>query len=1001
MKRNFALLLLTLISLWSFGQHVITGTITDPDTKESIPGATVIIKGTQRGTASDMDGKYSIEAEKGETLLFSFIGYDPQEITVSDEETINIELVMNSLDLDEYVVVGYGIQKKSDVTGALSKIGKDAFEETHSQSIAQIMQGRASGVTVTSTSGSPGKSPDINIRGVSSINGTPPLWVVDGVPISGTINALDIESMEILKDASAAAIYGTKGAGGVILVTTKKGKKGEMKLNYENRFNFSQFPKYLELSTAKDWARLRIEATENAGVPVPESLRGTFGEGTDWQKEITNQGAFSNSHFISASGGSEKINYYMSFNHSNEQGIVQKSSAVSNSFRINASAQIKDWLKVGENLSIGRDNIRAINEEDEWNAVLIEAIAIDPITRPRKDDGSWEGTQYNSVANPVAHLDRTNGENKNFNMAGDVYAEISFLKDFTWVSKFGYNQIYDNYYDWTPSFFVKVGEENDQTSVSRDYYEQQDLVFSSYLTWMKSFNKHHITAMAGYEGEQNKSEWFGTSATDLISENADNIFIDNASGNLAASSYGLAADVKLRSFFGRLNYNFAGKYFLTANIRNQGSSKFGENHRYGNFPSVSAGWKISDEAFMDNVSWIDNLKIRAGFGITGNDQSLNPYMFYGTTATGNNYVVNGQIVSGVAMLAIPNPDLHWEEKSATNIGIDFSAFSDRLTLSSDFFINTTKDMILQVDLPGHVGAEQPPFQNVATMKNTGYEFNIGYKNKVSEFGYDFNLTFSQVKNEVTDLGSAASINEAPFMQLGRISRTETGQPMANFYGYVTEGLFQNQAEVDAYVKPDGSPIQPYASPGDIRYKADSDGNLVNEVIGSPFPDFTAGLNMRFKYKSFSLIAFFYGVYGNEIFNTNKFFTHNSSVRYNVSPDLKDRWLMEGDTDDPNLARLNLNDANNGFRSDRFIEDGSYLRLKNIQLEYTLPKRWVNAISIAYAKVFVGSDNLFTLTKFTGYDPEVGIYLDNPLDRGISRATYPNPKTFYFGLSIQL
>ena len=999
MKTYFTLLFL-FTSYLLIGQNVVTGVVSDSETSEKLPGVTIVIKGTQTGTITDMDGKYSIEVKSDQVLLFSFIGYAPQEIEVNGRTSIDVNLNMDSQDLDEYIVVGYGIQKKSDVTGAVSSMGSKEFEETHSQSISQIIQGRAAGVTVTANSGSPGSNSNIVIRGVSSINGDPPLWVVDGVPIEGTINALDIESMEILKDASACAIYGSKGAGGVILVTTKKGEKGKMRLNYENRFSMGQFPNYLELTTAKDWARLRTEAYENAGLPVPDDLKQSFGDGTDWQKEIS-QNAFSSSHFISASGGSEKINYYMSFNHADDQGIVKKSEAQYNSFRINTSAQMNSWLKIGENLSIGRNIIRKINEEDEWNAVTIEAIAIDPITRVRKDDGSWDGSKYNTIANPVAHLDRTKGENKNFNLSGDVFAEVTFLKDFVWISKFGYHQAYDNFYDWTPTFFVKVGEENSQTSVSRDYYEQRDWVVSSYLNWNKEIKKHNISAMLGFEAENGHSEWFGTSAANLLSENEDHIFIDNAAGNIEASSYGLAADVALQSYFGRINYNFANRYFLTMNLRRQGSSKFGENNRYGVFPSASLGWNILNEKFMENTNWMNQLKLRLGYGVTGNDQPLNPYMFYATTSTGNNYVVGGHIVNGVAMRALPNPDLQWEEQHASNIGLDFSAFEDRLSFSGDFFMSKTQKMLLQVDLPGHVGAEEPPFQNIATMENTGFEFNLGYKNQISDFKYDFNFTFSHVKNLVTDLGNTSALKAGSFMQLGYTSRTETGASMAHFYGFVTDGLFQNQAEVDAYVKPNGELIQPNAAPGDIRYKADSNGELVLENIGSPFPDFTGGLNMRFQYKGISLIAFFYGVYGNEIFNATKFFTHNSSVRYNVSTDLKDRWLMEGDTDDPNLARLNLNDANNSLRSDRFIEDGSYLRLKNIQLEYSLPQRWVEKISIQNAKVFIGSDNLFTLTKFSGYDPEVGIYLDDPLDRGISRATYPSPKTYYLGISIQL
>jgi len=998
--KKYLIILFVFASLYSIGQMTITGEVKDSENKEQLPGVAVIIKGSQTGTSTDLNGRYSIDADSGQYLVFSYLGYAKQEIRIGKESTVNIALKQNSQDLDEYVVVGYGVQKKSDVTGAVGKIGSQGFEESHSQDISKIIQGRTAGVTVTSNSGSPGSEPNILVRGISSINGTPPLWVVDGVPISGTINALDIESMEILKDASAAAIYGTKAAGGVILVTTKKGKKGKMQLNYENRFSISQFPRFLDLTNAKDWARLRTEAYENAGLPVPEDLNQTFGEGTDWQKEIS-QNAFSSSHFLSASGGTEKLNYYMSFNHADEQGIIQKSDGHYNSFRINSSAKIRPWLKMGENLSVGRNVIHAVNEEDEWNAVLIEAISIDPITKVRKDDGSWDGSKFNTVANPVAHLDRTKAESRDFDFSGDAYADITILKDFIWSSKFGYNQTYSNFYDWKPSFFVKVGEENHQTSVSRDYYESREWVASSFLTWNKKIKNHQIKAMAGYEAQQNQSEWFGTSATDLLSENEDNIFIDNAAGNIAASSYGLGSDVSLESVFGRINYNFSGKYFATINIRRQGSSKFGANHRWGNFPSASVGWNITNESFMKEISWLTKLKLRAGYGVTGNDQSLEPYRFVATTSTGQNYVVDGQIINGIALSVLPNSELHWEEKHASNIGVDISALNDRLSFTGDFFVSNTKDMLLAVEIPAHVGAELPPTQNIATMKNTGFEFDLGYKNKISDFGYDINLSFSHVKNEVTDLGSTGALEAGSFMQLGYISRTETGQPMANFYGYVTQGLFQNQAEIDTYTKADGSLIQPNAKPGDIKYKADSNGDLVTEVIGSPFPDFTAGLNMRFSYKNLSFIAFFYGVYGNEIFNASKFYTHNSSVRYNVSTDLKDRWLLEGDTDDPNLARLNLNDANNSLRSDRFIEDGSFLRLKNIQLEYSLPQKWMDKLTLNHTKIFIGSDNLFTLTKYSGFDPEIGIYHGMPLDRGIDRAQYPSPKTYYLGLSIQL
>jgi len=999
--RNYLLIALVLMTHIIMGQNTISGIVIDNDTKESLPGVAVMVKGTSLGVITDLGGKYTIDVEKGQVLAFSYVGYAEQEVMIAEQTKVDIVLKAISLDLDEYVVVGYGIQKKSDVTGALSKIDGDAFEETHSPSISQIIQGRAAGVSVTSNSGSPGREAEINIRGVSSINGAPPLWVVDGVPTDGGINALDIESMEILKDASATAIYGTKGAGGVIIVRTKKGKKGQVKLSYENRFAWGNMYKTLDLTTAKDWARLRGEAYSNAGLPIPDDLNKSYGEGTDWQNEI-NQTSFSTNHFLSASGGSDDLSYYMSVSNTEEQGIIQKSDHSKLSLRINTSAKIKPWLKIGENISVSKSKIHLVNENDEWNAVMIEAMAIDPITRVRNDEGGWEGSKYNSMNNPVAHLDRTNGENQNFIIGGNVYAELNFLKDFNFTSRLGFSQIYNNYYDFKPSFFVKVGEENDQTSVSRDFYEGRNWVFSNFLTWQHDYGKHSLKAMLGYEAEQNYGEWFGVSASNLISEAEHLVFIDNALNNQNASAMGLANDIRYQSMFGRLNYNYASKYFVTVNFRRQGSSMFGPENRYGFFPSASLGWKISDEAFMSGIEQISNLKLRLGYGITGNDQALEPYSYYAVSQAGQRYVINGTIVNGVAFPKIPNPELHWEEKVSTNFGLDLSMFNDKMSFTFDYFINQTEGMLFNPDLPGHVGTQQMPFTNVASMENKGFEFSLGYKNAISDLKYNLTFNFSRVVNEVTSLGSSTYINDVSFMQLGYISRTEVGHPMASFYGYITDGLFQNQAEVDAHVAPDGTPIQPNAVPGDIRYLADEDGKLKMDYIGDPFPDFSAGLNINLKYKNFGLIAFFYGVYGNEIFNATKFYTHNSSVRYNVSNDLKDRWLLEGDTDDPDLARLNLNDANNSKRSDRYIEDGSYLRLKTLQLEYTLPEKLFNNIDLSALKVFVGGENLFTLTNYTGYDPEVGIgYNNNPLDRGIDRARYPSPRVFYFGLNVKL
>jgi len=997
--KKFLIIPLLFFTYSIIGQTTVTGVVTDAEINESLPGVSVVVKGTVTGTSTNMDGQYSILVEDSQVLVFSIIGYKTLEIAVNGQKQIDVQLTASITDLDEVIVVGYGTQKKSDVTGSVVSLSSEDMQETHQQNIANILQGRAAGVTVTTKSGAPGRADEVAIRGISSINGSPPLWVVDGVPTTGGVNPQDIASMEILKDASATAIYGTKGANGVILITTKKGTEGKMRINYETRFSWGQLYKKLDLASAKQWAKLRGEAYSNAGLPVPPALEEPYGAGTDWQDAVTRTAASMNQ-YLSVSGGSEKITWFMSANYNDREGIIYKSDAQNLDLRLNTSARMFKWLKVGENFSFSGGTTHLVNEDDEWNAIMIEAIAIDPLTKVKKEDGSWDGSKWNTVNNPVAHLDRTKNEIKDYSLGGDIFADFYFLKDFTFTTRLGYFRTSSNVYDWEPTYFVKTGEENSQTSVSRDYYEGQDWVFTNFLTWGHQYGKHSIKVMAGMESERNYGEWFGTSATDLISEDEHLIFIDNATGNQMASSYGLASDVRYVSYFGRLNYNFAERYFLTANFRRQGSSMFGPDYRWGNFPSASVGWRIDKENFMDGVEIINLLKFRVGYGISGNDLALQPYSYYATSVSGQRYVFGNKIVDGVAFPRIPNSELHWEEKTSLNIGVDLAMWEDRFSFSADYFIDKTGEMLYDPDLPGHVGTQEMPFTNVASMQNTGFEFIVGYRNLYKEFKYDFKLNFSYIKNEVLDLGSASYIPAVPFMQLGFISYTAVGHPMASFNGYLTDGLFQNQGELDSHVKPDGSPIQPNAAPGDIRYKADENGDLITDIIGSPFPDFTAGLNLYFEYKGFSLIAFFYGVYGNEIFNATRFYNFNSSVRYNVDASLMDRWLMDGDTDDPNLARLNLNDANNGLRSDRFVEDGSYFRLKTLQLEYSLPGKLFRKVDLSSLKFFVGGENVFTLTNYTGFDPEIGIgYDNNPLDRGIDRARYPSPRTFYAGLTL--
>jgi TonB-linked SusC/RagA family outer membrane protein len=975
----------------------VTGKITD-SSGESLPGVNIVIKGTTLGVSSDIEGNYSILAKPTDILVYSFVGHISQEVQVNNQTLINVLLEEDIHLLDEVVVVGYGVQKKSDITGSLSSISSAEIAEIHTVSLTNMMQGRAAGVSVLKSSGSPGSEASISIRGVGSINGMPPLWIVDGVPTSGDVNPLDIESMEILKDASATAIYGTKGAGGVILITTKKGKKGKIAVTFENKTGLGQMNNKVDLVGASDWARYRSEAYRNASLPVPPNLEGITGEGTDWQEEVT-QSALSTNNFLSLSGASDQITYYMSIGHTTEEGIVQKTDDKNTAFRLNTSVQVTDWLKIGENFSFSSNTNHSVNEDDEWNSILIQAINIDPITSPTNEDGSWQGSDYTTIDNPVAHIDRTNNENKTYSGGGNAFLELTFLKDFNFTSRFGYEYSSANYYGFSPTFFVKTGEENTQSSISRDYSETENWVISNFLTWNHKYGNHDVKLMLGQEIEKNYTSYFGVSATDLISEEEHHRFIDNASGNQEASAYGSAIDTRWTSYFGRLNYNYKNKYLLTGNVRHQGSTLFGSDYKYGLFPSVSAGWKISEEDFF-NIDMINNLKMRVSYGKTGNDNSLQPFAYVSISESGQRHVVGGEIVDGVSFPRIANPELHWEELVSKNIGLDIAFLKNQLTLSADYFISQTDDMLYNPDLAGHVGTQENPFTNFTSLQNSGFEFELGYKNNIKELKYSFNLTFSHVKNKILDLNTADEILGAEFMG-AKYSITRVGSPIGSYYGLTTDGLFQNQAEIDAHVDSEGNPLQNNVAPGDIRYKdADGDGNLDLDIIGNPFPDFEAGLNIRLEYKRFEFITFLYGVYGNDVFNLTKFYTHNSSMRYNVSPDIDNRWLQDGDTNDPNECRLNLNDVNNNLRSDRYIEDGSYLRINNIQLGYNIPDNLLSKLSMSSLNIYVGAQNLYTFTKYSGYDPEIGVYQNDPLDRGIDRATYPNPRVYYIGLNVK-
>ena len=1009
-RKKLALLLSIAFILFGLNvtaQNIVTGKVTDMS-GSPIPGANVVVKGTMNGTITNFDGDYSINTPADAALLFTFIGFKQMELPVNNQSVINISLSENTNDLEEVVVVGYGVQKKRDLTGSLSQINAEQITAMPITTTEQALQGQVSGVQVTSSSGSPGTGMSVRIRGIGTINNSEPLYVVDGFPVDGIdfLNPSDIESMDILKDASACAIYGARGANGVVLITTKSGSSDRIIVNFDSYYGWQNMWKKPTLCNAEQWAMLNNEARRaNNQLPDDRLLDyQSLGNGTDWIDEVTRQ-ALIQSYNISVSGGNNKSTYFLSTNYFGQEGIVKGSDFERISFRLNTNNKITDWLSVGENLTVESNTRHNVNENDEWNAILIEAVAIDPVTTVFTEDGSnYASSPFTDMKNPVAHIARTNTENKGFRVLGNAFANITF-SDFTFNTNLGLSFSHGNLYDYFPTYYHAADEQNSVPAVQRGYDNGFLVDFANTLTYMKDFGKHGVTAMVGHTVSSNTYEWFGVTANNLVNQAGNLIFIDNAADRTSANAYGSQFEERILSVLGRVNYSYDGKYLFTANIRRDGSSKFGAKNRYGVFPSFSAGWNVSRENFLANSNIISYLKVRAGWGQIGNDK-IPAYQYSTQASTGQIYVFGNQVYDGMTFLSSGNNEIRWETTTSTNVGLDFGVFNNRFMITADYFIKNTTDMLVQAPVLAHVGLQTEPWVNVGEMKNTGLELELTYRNSVSSaFSYELKGNISTYNNEVISLGEGeTSIDHTSFRNAGTVSRTQVGMPIGQFYGYVTDGLFQNWDEVNAHTYVDASGttqlVQPDAAPGDIRYKdVNGDGELDRDFIGNPLPDFIYGFTATVRYKNFDAQIFLQGVQGNDVFNASRFYSDRTDVAHNLHVRMLDRWTGEGSTNNVWYPRLNAGDANNTRISDRFVEDGSYVRIKNLQIGYTLPAVVAQKMKIENCRIYLGAKNLLTFTKYTGFDPEVGEGYEGSLDLGVDRATYPQARTILVGVGI--
>ena len=894
--------------------------------------------------------------------------------------------------IEEVVVIGYGKAKAKDLTGSVSVINLNKTGNQPVADIGQAIQGRASGVTVIN-SGEPGSNVTFRIRGTGTIQNNNPLIVVDGMPLNGGLNQInmsDVESINILKDASSTAIYGSRGANGVVMITTKRGAKGGI-LNFDTFTGIQSVSNMIKVLDASQYAQLNNEMLANGGLtPNPEFANpSSLGAGTNWLAALFNPSILS-SYSLSYGDRSEKSNLYVSTSYFNQKGVVLNTNYDRYIVQINGDTKLKSFLKIGNSVKLQHD----IKKNGSYD---IKGTILSLPTRSIYDaNGNWAGPGsnpllYGDIDNPIGKATIVENSTKGYNIQGNIYAEAEIIKDLKFKSLGGietniwYNRTWSPKYSWG----VKSQEnsylfEGSNRSIT--------LLWDNTLTYDKTIGKHHINAVIGSSAQNNKYNYLSASVQKFASDNTQQI--DN--GILQPVQHGNASEWAIMSYLGRVNYNFANKYYVTATIRRDGSSRFGMDNRWGWFPSAALAWRISNENFLKNSNVINNLKLRLGYGITGN-QEIGNYSF---SSSYNTYLYNfnNSYVSAVLPTVLPNPNVKWEGQEQYNAGFDLDLFNNRISLIVDGYVKNTNDMLVPMSVPVTSGYSDVyvPSINAGKIQNKGFEVTLSTKNIIkNDFKWSSDAVFSYNKNNVESINSDTPIITASGGFNSAIGLIKAGYPVNVFYGYITDGIFQNQAEVDSHaVQMPGSNSATSTAPGDIRFKDLNNDGVINDkdrtVIGNPNPKFTFSFNNTFSYKNFDLTIFLQGSYGNDIFNANRMYTEAMSIIQNQSTAVLGRWTGEGTSN--NIPRAIYGDPNQNSRvSDRYIEDGSYLKIKNINLSYTLPKD-VFGQNFNSVKIFVSAQNLVTWTKYSGFDPEVPV-------NGIDNGTYPITRTVSLGLNI--
>ncbi len=993
MKKSITFYLMTLLLLFMASTNVlaqdktVNGVVKDA-LGEPVIGAKVAIKGSKSATVTDVDGKFILSVPEKAELVVSFIGYKNAQVTVAGKSFVEVVMDEDNQLLNEVVVVGYGTMKKSDLTGSIGSLAAKDMENTPVANIGQAIQGKIAGLQVIDA-GKPGDNVSIKVRGLGSINNCDPLVVIDGIPTDLGINSLnmaDVERLDVLKDASATAIYGSRGANGVIMITTKKGKEGKGKLSFAANLSIQNATKTPDLLNASQYAALNNEMMINSdNTPNPEwTDPTTLGAGTDWVDALFRTGYLQN-YTVSYSGGNEKSHYYVSGGLLDQSGVVSTVNYRRFTFQENSDTKVTKWLKMSNNITISADK--------KWSGTysLSDTYRALPVFAVKDENGEWTGPEgnslwYGTVRNPIGPTTTDTGKTTGYNLLGNITAELSFTKWLKFKSTFGvdakfwFSDSYTPKYDWKP---IPTEESSRYKSDNKSFTYLWDNYFIFGYTFAQ---KHHVGVMAGTSAQWNDYDYLNAQknvfAFDSVHE------MDN--GQKMHAIGGNETEWALFSYMARVNYEYDNKYLLTATIRRDGSSRFGRNNRWGTFPSLSGAWRVSEESWFPKNKYVSDLKVRLGYGETGSQASVGNYSYlasYDTSVYPFGYAGNEQ--SALVSATLANPNIHWEKVAQTNIGFDASLFNSRAFLSFDYYIKNTTDMLVKASIPITSGFSDTSttYTNAGKVRNTGFEVSLNTINLKGTLGWETGIVYTYNKNKIKSLNSDVPyhINQ---INNSYVTMLANNYPINVFYGYVTDGIFQNEREVQEHA------IQSGAEPGDIRFKDLNNDGVINDedrtVLGNPNPSHLFSMSNTFTYKGFEFSFYLQGVAGNKIFNANKIDLVGMSAAYNQMTDVLNRWHGEGTS--YTIPRAVYGDPNGNNRvSDRFVEKGDYIRLKNVSLSYNFPKQWLNVLTLEAAKLTISCENVATITGYTGFDPEVGV-------NGIDQSNYPISRTFNIGIN---